>query len=183
MTSALSRRASPSANETGYVFSDGLQPATANAKPTSALAIPMRIDPPNENVEPTDQACGARPSKRATAQRLIHRPAPSLRRLPLSYAKSPLGAANSTHGATMRSLVATRGLPQIDSGSWAKGVSDGRRGLVWWPDVGTEPLSYSSGYAEGEAARAAAGEPPLDRRPIAGALPRLPLTRVGIWTD
>jgi hypothetical protein len=66
----------------------------------------------------------------------------------------------------MRSLVATRGLPQIDPESWVKGVSDGRRGSIWWPGHGTEPLSYSVGYTEAEAEREAVGEPPAVDQPI-----------------
>jgi hypothetical protein len=42
----------------------------------------------------------------------------------------------------------TRGL-RIDRASWDKGVADGRRGSVWWPGAGTEPLSYAAGYTEG----------------------------------
>jgi hypothetical protein len=62
----------------------------------------------------------------------------------------------------MRLLVATRGLPRIDPESWAKGVSDGRRGSVWWPGAGNDPLSYAAAYKEGLAEREAAGEPPPD---------------------
>jgi hypothetical protein len=43
----------------------------------------------------------------------------------------------------------TRGL-RMHAASWEKGLADGRRGLVWWPGAGTEPLSYAAGYTEGQ---------------------------------
>ncbi len=47
----------------------------------------------------------------------------------------------------MRTVHRT-GLPQFDQESYNKGLSDGQRGAVWWPGVGTEPLSYTVGYRE-----------------------------------
>ncbi len=58
----------------------------------------------------------------------------------------------------------TRGL-RIDRASWDKGVSDGMRGLVWWPGAGIEPLSYAAGYTDGQAKAATmAGASRVDPR-------------------
>jgi hypothetical protein len=48
----------------------------------------------------------------------------------------------------MKSVLHKTGLPQFDQESFNKGLSDGRRGAVWWPGAGTEPLSYTVGYRE-----------------------------------
>jgi hypothetical protein len=48
----------------------------------------------------------------------------------------------------MKSILHKTGLPQFDQESFNKGLSDGRRGAVWWPGAGTEPLSYTVGYRE-----------------------------------
>ena len=45
-------------------------------------------------------------------------------------------------------LLHKTGLPQFDQASFTKGLSDGFRGLAWWPGPGIEPLSYAAGYQE-----------------------------------
>jgi hypothetical protein len=53
----------------------------------------------------------------------------------------------------VKPLPTKTGLPQLDRASWEKGFSDGFRGLVWWPGVGIEPLSYAAGYTEAQSQR------------------------------
>jgi hypothetical protein len=49
---------------------------------------------------------------------------------------------------------------RLDRVSWEKGYSDGERGLVWWPGAGIEPLSYATGYLDGNAERDINGPQP-----------------------
>ena len=60
---------------------------------------------------------------------------------------------------TMRHLTTSIGLPRLDRASWNKGFADGFHGRVWWPGVGTEPLSYAAGYTEAQTERRPGDEP------------------------